>query len=411
MGWNDVACGLDVHHAMLVACLVRGDRGHPPEMEERRFGTTGRDLAVFRDWLEGAGCKALGMEATGVFWRPVFRALEDRMRVVVANPSHVKAIRGRKTDRQDAAWLAGKVQEDSIPGSFIPEAGVREGREWARLRTNLVRARTQARNQTLRLLANAGIPLSAVLSDVFGASGMALLESIAEGKNAWEELEGKLRGRAKLKADAIRLALEVQLTESERRQLSFQLGRLRVLDDQVAEVGGFLDGWSEQFRVDCLRLTTIPGIGELAAKLILAEVGADLKAFPSAKHFAAWSGLVPATYQSANTNRPAGTLKGNQRLQSLLIECAQSTVRTKGCHLRTKYLGMKVRMPAQKALVAIAHKLALIVYRVLMDKVPYKEAEMESTPSPGRAAQLRRAIRLIREFGGSVQMPEDPQKG
>lgn len=408
MGWHEVACGLDVHRSSLVACLSRGGLGTAREVEERRFGTTAREVAGFREWLEASGCQVLGMEATGVFWRPVFRELEGRMQVVVGNPSHVKAIRGRKTDRKDAAWLAGKVQEDGIPGSFVPGPEVREGREWARLHGNLVRARTQARNQTLKLLFEVGIPLSAVLSDVFGATGMGLLEALAEGRTAWEELEGKLRGRARLKADQIRLALEVQLRGSEQAQLSFQLRRLKTLEAQVKEADGCLWAWSERFQEERILLTTIPGIGELAARLILAEVGADLRAFPNAKHFAAWLGLAPASHESGGRSRPAGTRKGNHRLQSLLVECAQSTARTKGCHLRTKYLALKVRMPGQKAMVAIAHKLALIVYRVLTDRVPYQEQEDTALSSPKRAAQLRRAIRMIQDHGGTVQMPQAP---
>lgn len=405
MGWHEVACGLDVHRSSLVACLVRGTPGGPCEVEERRFGTTGAEVTAFRVWLEEAGCRTLGMEATGVFWRPVYRELEGRMRVVVANPAHVKAIRGRKTDRKDAAWLAGKVQEDGIPASFIPAPEVREGREWARLHTNLVRARTQARNQTLKLLLGAGIPLSAVLSDVFGISGMGLLEALAEGRTAWEELEGQLRGRARLKANQIRMALEVRLREAEREQLSFQLKRLKGLEGQVAEVDGHLRTWSEAYRAKRILLTTIPGIGELAAQLVLAEVGPDLRSFPSAKHFAAWLGLAPANNQTGDRQRPAGTRKGNHRLQSLLVECAQSSARTKGCSLRTKYQGLKMRMPPQKAIVAIAHKLALIIYRVLMDEVPYRELEVDSTPSPTRARRLRQAIHLIQEMGGTVSMP------
>lgn len=407
MAWYEVVCGLDVHRSSLVACLVRGKPGEARQVEERRFGTTGGEVAGFREWLEASGCQALGMEATGVFWRPVFREMEGRMRVVVANPAHVKAIRGRKTDRKDAAWLAGKVQEDGIPSSFIPAPEVREGRDWARLHANLVQARTQARNQTLKLLLGAGIPLSAVLSDVFGVSGMALLNALSEGRTAWEELEGKLRGKARQKADQIRLALEVKLREGEREQLAFHLKRLNALDEQMREADGHLRAWSEGFKEKRILLTTIPGIGELSAQLILAEVGPDLRAFPSAKHFAAWLGLAPASHESGGRSRPAGTRKGNHRLQSLLVECAQSSVRTKGCVLRTKYLGMKARMPAQKAVVAIAHKLALIVYRVLMDNVPYQEREEGALPSPVRARKLRQAIRLIQDLGGTVQMQKE----
>lgn len=405
MGWYSVACGLDVHRASLVACLARGEPGSPPVLDERRFDTTSQGLRGFREWLVEEGCQILGMEATGVFWRPVFRYFEGSMRVVVSNPSHVKAIRGRKTDRQDARWFAAKVREDGMPSSFIPDASVREGREWARVYGNLLRERTQVKNQTLKLLAGVGIPLSSVLSDVFGVSGLGLLTRLAEGKSAWEELADRLRGRAREKAEEVRLALEVTLRDGERDQLSFQLRRLRELESQVMEVKGRMFSWVHQFGEEQLLLTTIPGIGELAACLVLAEVGPDLKAFSSGKAFAAWAGLAPASWQTGETSRAAGTRKGNKRLQSLLVECAQAAVRTKGCHLRSKYLALKCRMAPQKAIVAIAHKLAVIIYRVLMDRVPYKEREEIEEPTETRARQLKRAIKLIQQLGGSVHLP------
>jgi transposase len=356
-------------------------------------------------WLLEEHCEVLGMEATGVFWKPIHRILEGEMRVVVANPAHVKAILGHKTDRHDASWLAGKIQEDGIPPSFIPAPEIRKGRDLARLHGNLVRAQTQAKNQTLRLLSSIGIPLSSVLSDVFCMTGLGILKALSQGITAWTSLEPELRGKAKAKAEQIRMALEMPLTEPERWQLQFQLQRLAVLDGQIREVDGRLKAWSDAYATERTLLTTIPGIGDLAAQLILAEIGTDLSAFPSARHFAAWVGLAPANNESGGKTRPAGVRKGGKVLRSVLVECAQAAARTRGCHLRVKYQALSHRMITPKAKVAIAHKLALIIYRVLMDRVPYCESEAASLTSESRARKLRKAIRLIEQLGGKVSIP------
>jgi len=405
MSWHTCVCGLDVHRSSLVTCLLRGSPGEPSTRIERRFGTTFTDLNNLKAWLLEEHCEVLGMEATGVFWKPLHRTLEGEMRVVVANPAHVKAILGHKTDRHDASWLAGKIREDGIPPSFIPAPEIRKGRDPARLHGNLVRAKTQAKNQTLKLLASIGLPLSSVLSDVFGQTGMGILKALSQGTTAWSALEGELRGKTKAHAERIRMALEMPLIESERWQLGFQLQRLAALDAQVHEVDSCLKIWSEAYATERTLLTTIPDIGELAAQLILAEIGTDLSAFPSARHFASWVGLAPANNETGGRMRPAGTRKGGKILRSVLVECAQAASRTRGCHLRVKYQALSHRMGSPKAKVAIAHKLALIIYRILVDNRPYKESETDLQTSETRARKLRKAVRIIEQLGGKVVIP------
>jgi transposase len=410
MSWHECACGLDVHRSSLVTCLLRGSPGGPTTRIERRFGTAFSDLNALKTWLQEEHCEVLGMEATGVFWKPLHRTLEGEMRVVVANPAHVKAILGHKTDRHDAGWLAGKIQEDGIPPSFIPAAEIREGRDLARLHGNLIRSKTQTKNQTLKLLSSIGIPLSSVLSDVFCQTGLGILKALSQGVTAWSSLETELRGKAKVKAERIRMALEMPLTESERWQLGFQLQRLASLEDQVHEADLRLKTWSDAFATERILLTTIPGIGELAAQLILAEIGIDLSSFPSARHFASWVGLSPANNETGGKVRPAGTRKGGKILRSILVECAQAAIRTRGCHLRIKYQALIHRMGSPKAKVAIAHKLALIIYCVLRDKTPYRESEADAQTSEARARKLRKAVRLIEQLGGKVVIPPNPSK-
>lgn len=229
------ACGLDVHRSNIAACLIKTAPSGALEREHRVFSTTLQDLHHLGDWLRENVCEVVGMEATGSFWQPVYRELEGTMRVVVGNPQHIKAIRGRKTDKADAGWIAGKVREDGIPGSFAPQPEIRELRGIGRLHQNLVNDRSRIRNEMMRLLASAGIPLSSVVTDLFGVSGMAILRRLAEGATAWSDLHAMVRGKIRLKLDALRLALESPLSEAQRWELKLQLERLDRIDDEIED--------------------------------------------------------------------------------------------------------------------------------------------------------------------------------
>lgn len=399
---TETVCGLDVHRSLLVACIRAPGRAQ----EIASFQTTRRELGRLKDWLTSRGCTIVGMEATGVYWKPVHRALESSQRVIVANPAHIKAMKGRKTDRADAAWIARKLEdEDGIRPSFVPGLTVRETRELVRFRENLIKNRTQIRNEVQKLLAGAGVPLKEAISDLFGVSGQEILRHLIAGETAWDHLESLLRGKLKRSVERLRLALEMPLTEAQRWELESQMERHRRVEEDIAKVEKELAKRLEGQDAVKRRLMTIPGIAEDGAKLLLGFFGSDLSSFPTDGHFAAWIGLCPGDNESAGRKHYAGRRPGNRFLQGKFTQFAWAAVRTKGCWLQHKYRSLTGRMPARKAITAIAHKLAVIVYHVIKDGTDYQDRGETYLPSVQKVRLIRKAIKLIEAQGGKVQLP------
>ena len=396
-----VVGGLDVHRSIIAGSLLKPGG----QIEHQRFATNVAELRKLRGWLEENQCEVVGMEATGVYWKPIHRELEKGMEVIVANPQHIKAIKGRKTDKADAEWIARKVADDAISPSFIPAPEVRETRDLARYRQNVVKNQTQIKNQIHKLLSGAGVPLSSTLEDLFGVSGMAILKRLKDGESAWTGLEGLLKGEAKKKAEAIRLALEMPLTEAQRWELAAQLDRLAKTQEDLKQANNALESRLPDYAAIRARLVAIPGIAHEGAGLLLAHMGPDLSAFPDADHFAAWIGLCPGNNESGGKKGKAPTRKGNHYLRGLFTQFAHGAIRTKGSWLQHKYRSLMGRMIYQKAIIAIAHKLAIIVFKVIKDGVDYKDRAEEYVPSKDKKRSLRKAIAFIESRGGHVTFP------
>jgi transposase len=384
------ACGLDVHFAFVAACLVTTGPKGKPKVEEREFPTNQKGLRALREWLSAGGCEAVGMEATGVYWMPVYAALEGAFELVVGNPQHMKNARGRKTDRMDARWIAGQMRHDRIKPSFVPPPEFRDARELARARRQLIQGRTSIRNEIQRLLARAEITLGDLVSNVFGVSGMNILEALAQGKSIQEELPGCLRTTLKSKLTPIAAALEAPLSEISQYLLGVALRRLEAQDGMIEEVEGKLYKHLSPHKAKLDLLLKIPGIQKISAHIILAEIGVDMTAWPTEKHFSAWAGVAPGCNQTGGKSKRGKTRKGNPYLCTALMECAGAAVKTQTCHLKAKYHKLCAQVGSKKkARMAIAHKLALIVYQVLGHNIAY----FEPKPKP----QSERTKRKIRE--------------
>jgi transposase len=397
---TEVVCGLDVHRSLLVASLRAGGR----KGETRKFETNRRALADLDAWLAENCCQVVGMEATGVYWRPVYRTLEEKRKIVVANPQHIRVMKGRKTDRADAAWIAKKLEdEDSFCPSFVPELKVRETREIVRFRENLLKVQTQIRNEVQKMLAGAGIPLKTCMSDMFGASGREILRRMADGQCAWDNLQSLVKGKLTKKVDQMRLALEMPLTEIQRWELDYQLKRHSKVEEELRDVEAKLAKLLVSELPARARLITVPGIAEAGAMILLGFFGSNLSAFPTDGHFASWIGLSPGDNESGGKKFYASRRKGNRFLQGKFTQFALAAVRTRGCWLQGKYRSLCGRMPKPKALGVIAHKLAVIVYHILKDGTEYRDHGGDYTTSAQKARQLRRAIALIKKHGMTVQ--------
>ncbi len=391
-------CGLDVHQAQVTACLLVGRAGQRAKKEVRRFGTFTRDLLELRDWLREAGCTQVAMESTGVYWKPVYAVLEDDFELVVGNAFHIKNVPGRKTDVLDAEWIADLLRHGLIAKSFVPPKPVRELRELMRYRTKLVESRAAERNRLLRLLETANIKVSSVATDVFGKSGMRMLEAIVVGDMTPEAMAQMAIGRMRSKLTELRGALDGRVGDHHRFLLRLQLDRLKAVGADLARLDGYVDARLEPYRAAQKALETIPGIGAHTATAIVSEIGGDVGAFPSSRHFAAWVGVCPGNNESAGKKMRTGLRKGNPHLRKALVEASLGAVRKGGSYLKAKYYKLKARCGVHRAALAIAHKLAIAVYQVLSKGVSYVdlgEAHLDRITSPRTRNHLVRRLEAL----------------
>lgn len=407
----ECCCGLDVHQAQVTACLLVGRAGQRVKKEVRRFGTFTRDLLALREWLKEMRCTHVAMESTGVYWKPVYAVLEEDFELVVGNAFHIKNVPGRKTDVLDAEWIADLLRHGLIAKSFVPPKPVRELRDLMRYRSKLVESRSAERNRLLKLLETANIKISSVATNVFGKSGMRMLEAIAAGGATPAIMADLAMGAMRKKLGELEGALEGRVGEHHRFLLRLQLDRLKAVDADLAQVDGYIDARLEPYRSAQQALQTIPGVGAHTATAILSEIGGDVGAFPSAKHFAAWVGVCPGNNESAGKKMRTGARKGNRHLCKALIEASLGAVRKSGSYLKAKYYKLKARCGVQRAAIAIAHKLAIAVYHVLAKGLPYAdlgEAHLDKIAGPRTSRHL---VRRLEALGYRVQIEPVTEPG
>ena len=314
---HEHCAGLDVHKRTVVACVMHSGPGGRTQKQTKTFSTMLPDLEQLREWLVGEGCSCAAMEATGVYWKPVYNVLEGHLQVLVVNAEHIKAVPGRKTDVKDAEWIADLVRHGLVRASFIPERPQRELRELTRLRVAFIQDRARAVNRLQKSLEGANIKLASVLSDVTGVSGQRILDALLAGEDDPEVLVGLSHGRLRPKHEALKQALMGRLTGRLRFVVSQELSQIRSLDDQIAACDEEVATEMRPFDAEIERLDKIPGIARRNAENILAEIGIDLSRWPTVAHFCSWSGACPANKASGGKRKRAGVRKGNPWLQTL----------------------------------------------------------------------------------------------
>jgi transposase len=397
-------CGLDIHKESIVACLLQGpiEEGNKPTSELREFGTQLSDLQQLRTWLEEHQCHHVAMESTGIYWQPVYgvleEALNDEMHLLVVNARHMKQVPGRKTDIRDAEWIATLLRAGLLKGSYVPERDIRILRQYTRYRKALVRDIVSQKNRIEKLLQSSGFRLSSFLSDIFGASGWAIMaQLVAVGHITRESLDVCLKARARQKSDAILANLNGTLTVSERTLLSMQMEHLQDLMDNLHEVESAIRDDFSDFEEALELLESIPGISETAAYAILAEIGKDMSAFPTAQHICSWAGLAPGAHQSAGKKKKQHTMHGNNYLKSMLCEVAWSVTRQRNHYLAGWYWRLKQRIGTKRAIVALARKLLVIIYAMLKSRQPFDEQKFQERKE---TAKQKRISRMINELSG-----------
>ena len=370
---HEICGGIDVHAKMLVACLLLANG----EKEIRTFSTMTDDLLRLRDWLVAARCTHVAIESTGVYWKPVFNLLEDALTVVLINPEHAHALRGRKTDVKDAEWLADLLRHGLLKASFIPPPEIRELRELTRYRESLVREQSAVANRIQKLIESGNIKLAQVASDALGASGRTILWALARGETDPVKLAALAQRQLKEKRPQLERALHGRLTVNQRfvlRELLQRWEELEGADRRVTkEIDRYLQDRPKLARARC-SLDTIPGLGPRAAEIIVAEIGVEMKAnFASDAHLASWAGICPGHKSTGGKRLSGRTRKGNTYLRSALVQAAWGASMKKNCYLSSQFFRLVKRLGRKKALVAVAHSLLVIIFHVLQNDQTYTE--------------------------------------
>jgi transposase len=397
-------CGLDVHKETIAACVRIGGRSGRATQHVQTFRTTAADLVVLRDWLAAHGVTHVAMESTGVYWKPVFYALESDFTCLLVNAAHIKQVPGRKTDVQDCVWIAQLLEHGLLRGSFVPPVPIRELRDLTRYRKALIQDRTRVANRLHKALEDAGVKLASVASDILGVSGRAMLHALAQGTTDPEILADLARGRLRGKLPALRAALAGRFRSHHAFLVGQLLAHLDYIDEAIAtlsaEIGSRLGPFADQLN----RLDSIPGINRRTAEVIIAEIGVDMGAFPSAAHLASWAALCPGNNESAGKHKSGKTRKGNRWLRTALIEAAAGASRAKESALQARFRRVLRHRGPKKAVVALAHTLLRIVYHVLADGTVYRDLGGDYHDRRHRQRVARRAILLLEGQGYRVTL-------
>jgi transposase len=394
--------GLDVHKETVVAC-VRLAEGSEVKRETQRFGTTTRELLRLREWLEGFGITHVGMESTGVYWKPVWHVLEGGLELTLGNAKAMRNVPGRKSDQSDASWIADLMAHGLVRGSLVPPEAFQELRDLTRTRKQLVRERAQHVQRLQKVLEDANVKLTSVLTDIQGASGRAILDGILGGLNDPQRLAELAHPRVKASQKQIAEALEGRVNEHHRFMLRLHLGQIDSLDRSLACLEARIEEMLSPFRESVELIETAPGLKGTVSAVVMAETGGDMSVFPSEDHLVSWAGLSPQQNESAGKRKSTRTRR-QRWLKTAMVQAAQAAVKKKDSYLRVKYLRIRARRGGKKAILAIAATLLRAVYHMLTKRVPYQELGPDFFNNGGRQRAVRHMIRRLEGMGYEVNL-------
>jgi transposase len=397
-------CGLDVHKKTVVACVLITLTSGEMQRHLRTFSTMTAGLLALADWLESMSITVVAMESTGVYWRPVFNLIEEGRTIILVNAQHMKAVPGRKTDVKDAEWLADLLRHGLLKASFIPPAPIREIRDLTRYRKSLVQERAQEVNRVQKVLETANVKLSSVVTDVLGKSGQDMLQAIIEGTTDAEVLANLARGLLRKKLPQLQEALDGRVQTHHRILLKHILAHVAFLEQALEQLQQEIEERLPPFEEEMRLLMSIPGIAALSAATILAEIGADMSRFPSAKHLASWAGVCPGNKQSGGKRLSGKTRKGNVVLRASLAEVVWVISHTKDNYLSAQYHRLARRMGKNKAAMAVAHSVLVIIYHVLHTREPYSDLGADYFQKQDAKRLTQRSLRQLEALGYEVTL-------
>jgi transposase len=460
---HECCCGLDIHKKMIMACLLRRQADGQLKKETRTFSTMTEGLVSLLDWLKSAGCSHAAMESTGVYWKPIYNVLEGEMEVLLVNAQHIKAVPGRKTDVKDAEWIASLLQHGLLSASFVPPRPQRELRELTRTRKRLIEERSRIANRIQKVLEDTNIKLSSVVTDITGKTARLILDAMLAGEQNPQRLAGLARGKLRKKQEELAKAVKGTLRENHRFLLNQHLAHLDFLDKQIKafdlqiahclgiesepnssqaqqdhvlaqekqptqsapqgepaaspQAGANLEQPQEcgkrsqpicleDYRRAIEHLDAVTGINLRVAEVVVAEIGLQMERFPTAEHLASWVGLCPGNAVSAGKRLSGKTTKGNRWLRTALIEAAHGASKSKGTFLGAYYRRLCKRIGKKKAIVALAHRILIIIYHILRDGEPFRELGEQHSTEKEQETSKRRAIHRLEQLGYQVQLQQ-----
>lgn len=395
--------GLDVHKSSVVAC-ARIASNQRTKQEVETFGTTTTELLRLFDWLANHECTHVAMESTGVYWKPVWHVLESGFELVLANASHIRNVPGRKTDVNDAMWIADLLAHGLIRGSFVPPTPIQELRALTRTRKQLVREKTQHVQRIQKTLEGANLKIASVASDLMGVSGRLILDALIRGITDPEKLADLATGRLRSPRKEIVESLRGCITKHHRFMLKLHFDQIKAIEAGIAAVESEVGVALEPFRAAASRLVTMPGVSETVAHVIVSEIGTDMSRFPTAGHLISWAGLCPRNDESAGKRRSTRTRKGAPWLKTTLVGAAWSAVRTNGSYLRAQFNRLKAKRDAKKAIMAVASSMLTAAYHMLRNDTDYNDLGADHFNHLDSEAKARRLVKKLRELGYEAEL-------
>lgn len=397
--------GLDVHKDTVAACVRAPRPGGGREQVIQTFGTTTVELLALRDWLTAHGVTVVGMESTGVYWKPVYYVLEDAFECRLFNARHLRNVPGRKTDVGDAAWIAQLLEHGLVRPSFVPPPAIRELRNLTRYRMAQVEERTREGQRLDKVLQDAGLKLSSVASDVLGVSGRAMLEALVEGTRDAAVLADLAKGALRKKLPQLRAALHGRFGAHHALLVGTILAKLDFLDEAIAALSCEIAEVIRPFAAEVALLRTIPGVDHRTAEGFVAECGVDMTRFGAAGRLASWAGICPGNRESAGKRGAGTTRKGSKWLRAYLRQSAKAASRAKGTYLAAQYARLRGRRGPAKATVAVGHSILVAVYYMLTRREAYHDLGPDYfTGRHSREHHARRLVRQLQTLGYRVTL-------
>ncbi len=398
-------CGMDIHKTFIIACIATTDSNGVTAYQSKRFSTFTGELRKLAAWLAGSNCRDVCMESTGKYWIPVFNLLEQSCKVVLAHPKYVKSIRGQKTDKKDAQWIAEIFKYGLVSPSFIPPFDIRQLRDLNRYNAKLTSFTTGEKNRAQNCLTVSNVQIDQVFSDVFGKSASAVTKQLLEHPNGDFDVSPFIDRRVKTPLSEIQKAIDGYICFQQAEKLRLIQQHMDLLKTCKASLENLIDKCSSQFQPQIELVMTVPGIQRPSAISIISEIGVDMSVFPTAKHLCSWAGVVPQNDQSAGKKKTTRISRAGAYIKPLLVQCSLAAIKSnKHPEIHRRYTALKKRRGHKKALIAICRMLLTAIYAILKKAEPYDPSHYQAfdLPPSQRTITTEQAIRLVRRLGYTI---------